>query len=369
MNENAMLDWLLDNGGPAVRLRVAAELGNASGDAFECDAEELAGIPAVQQILSYLDPYRTLDIANLSRKQTHDLIHCFRDTSLEKYFPRLLALGFRAGMPALDDKMQYLRTAFPFIAREPIYGWVICEMFFKAGYAHPEMVAHMLQRLDALQPAAEEQAVDVYFKEPELRGLPGQWKGKHILRHEYNPYGSSKPLPTVHDLAAFAYFPPAGLVDETRRKIETLVRYILLPEFQQLPEGYGFIWYPERRVCLASGWSPTIPLFQGCERTENYNNWYFLIYLEMLSRLPLAHSSEWFQTSLERIEQYRTKNGTYLLPEAYLHQKYIEQAWLSKAGQSLKRSEKKALAQELAGTLLVWQIKRRVKALTPPDRQ
>ncbi len=359
MNDHDQIEWLLENGGPAVRLQVATNLDEGYSDReTENAVSELSGIEEVGQLLCYLDPFRALDQPTVDKKLAHDLIHCYRETSLENFFPRLLELGFRAGMPLFDEKMQYLRAVFPKIgAVGPIYGWVICECFFKAGYAPDEMVTHMRQRLDALQYAAREQIVDIYFQEDALRGLPTQWKWKRIIKHALSPYTGTTPLPNVHDVAAFAYYPPACLDAETGRKIDTLVQYVLLPDFQMLPEGYGFLWYPERRICLSSGWSPTIPYFQGFERPRNYNDWHFLNYLDMLARFPLVHSSEWFKTSLHRLEQHRTNKGTYLIPEIYLHHKIIEPAFLSKANQKLKRSEKKVLAQEVFSTLFVLKIK------------
>lgn len=360
MNDHDRIEWLLENGGPAARLRVAADLHEGCSDReIAASVSELTGIEAVGQLLGYLDPFRSLDQPTVDKKIAHDLIHCYRETSLENFFPRLLELGFRAGMPLFDEKMQSLRAAFPKIAAvEPIYGWVICECFFKAGYAPDEMVAHMRQRLDALQHAAREQIVDIYFPEDALKGLPTQWKGKRIIKHALSPYTGATPLPTVHDIAAFAYYPPACLDAETGRKIDTLVRYILLPAFQMLPEGYGFLWYPERRTCLSSGWSPTIPYFQGFERPRNYNEWHFLNYLDMLARYPQVYSTEWFQASLNFLEQYQTEKGTYLLPQTYCHHKIFEPAFLSQNNQRLKRGEKKVLAQEIISTLFVLKIKR-----------
>jgi hypothetical protein len=360
MNDHNLIDFLLEHGGPAVRLRLAADLAqDLPVEAREQAAAGLLAVEEVQRLLAFLDPFRALDGPTVERRYAHDLIHCYRETSLENFFPRLLELGFRAGIPLFDEKMQFLRAAFPKIRRvEPLYGWVICAFFFKAGYECPEMVDWMRQRLDALQPAAREQIVDIYFKEDALQGLPTQWKGKRIIQHELSPYTGAKPLPTVHDLAACAYFPRSCLDEATRQKIDRLVAYVLLPDFQTLPEGYGFVWYPERRLCHACGWSPTLPFFQDFARPGRYDDWHFLTYLDMLSRFPVAHTTDWFLAGLDRLEQHRTDRGTYLLPEKYLHQKYFERAFLSETDQALKRGEKKILVNEIVSTLFVLKIRR-----------
>jgi hypothetical protein len=361
-SDQKLIEWLLENGGPAIRLQVAAELdGCIRAAEIERSVADLLEIEAVCHLLSYLDPFCAQDQRTIDKKTAHDLVHCYRETSLENFFPQLLGLGFRAGIQVFDEKVHCLRTAFPTISdAESLYGWVICEFCFKAGYAFPEMVAHMKWRLDALQRSAQEQIVDIYFNEDELTRLPKQWKDKRIIKHELNPYQSGKPLPTVHDIAAFAYFPRACLDAEIRHKIDTVVNYILMPAFQTLPEGYGFLWYPERRICLASGWSPTIPFFQGFERPRNYEDWHFLNYVDMLSRSAVVHPTNWFKASLDRLEQFRTEKGTYLFPEAYLHQKRIDQAFLSKTNLILKRSEKKALFYELISTIFVLKLKQRI---------
>jgi len=363
MNDRELIEWLMENGGSAIRLRLAEEIGaGLPSSEYKGSVAELLEIEAVQQLLGYLDAFSILEQTEGTKKLIHDLIHCYRETSLENFFPRLLSLGLRAGMPVLDEKMQVLRRAFPRISREGIlYGWVICEFCFKAGYAYPEMVTFMQQRLDALQMSAQEQIVDIYFKEDELAGLPSQWKGKRIIKHELNPYAGSKPLPTVHDIAAFAYFPASHLDAEMCLKIDRLVSYILLPAFQMIPEGYGFIWYPKRRICHACGWSPTIPFYQGFERPLNFENWWYLDYLDMLSRFSIVSSTDWFINSLERLEQFKTNKGTYLFPEVYFHHKRIDAAFLSKANQTLKRSDKTTLYQELVSTIFALKIKQRAQ--------
>jgi len=356
-----LIEWLLENGGPAIRLSAAATLNAAIPDAeTERLVSELLEIEGVRQVLEYFDLFRDLDQRNIDRKLTHTLVHSYRETSLGNFLPQLLGLGFRAGIPVFDEKVRFLRTAFPHISViENMNGWEICKLCFRAGYDFPEMVDFMKQRLDALQLAAREHIVDIYFKEEELTKLPKRWKDKRIIKQDLNPYDGSKPLPTIHDIAAFAYFPQTCLDTETRQKIDTLLNYILLPAFQMLPEGYGWMWYPERHTCLASGWSPTIPFFQGFERPRNYEAWHFLDYLDMLSCFETALPTAWVKASLDRLEQFRTESGTYRIPETYLHQKKIYQAFLSKANQNLKQRDKKRLFYELISTIFVLKIKQR----------
>ena len=121
MKDRELIDWLLENGGPAIQLRKAEEVGeDLTSREFAPFISELLEIETVQQILGYLDAFSILEQTEVSKKTIHDLVHCYRETSLENFFPRLLSLGFRAGMPVLDEKMQVLRRVFPKISCERV---------------------------------------------------------------------------------------------------------------------------------------------------------------------------------------------------------------------------------------------------------
>lgn len=78
-----------------------------------------------------------------------------------------------------------------------------------------------------------------------------------MLDHSIEPV---KPLPTIYDISALAYFRKINKDALIISKIEDVVKYILEPEFQEIPEYYGLIWSKDRRIYHACGWAPKLPL-------------------------------------------------------------------------------------------------------------
>lgn len=121
------IQWLIENGGPAIRLRLSVlpDSGISENDA-DCAVSDLLGIDAVRIVLNYFDGFQTQD---RDKKTLEHLIHCYKENCLETFFPQIMDFGFRAGIPAFDEKMPPVADVFKYLFKmandptsEPISG-------------------------------------------------------------------------------------------------------------------------------------------------------------------------------------------------------------------------------------------------------
>lgn len=164
---NALENWLLEQGGPAIRLRMSA-LQNSSK--LENDVNNsvpaLLSINEVQSILNYLDGFQTPD---RDKKTLEHLIHYYKDTCIENFFPLIMDMGFKAGIPIFDEKMAPVKDLFKYLfalsnesAHCYIYSLMLHRFFFISGYLFPEVVESMENRLNAIHKVASENLYDIY---------------------------------------------------------------------------------------------------------------------------------------------------------------------------------------------------------------
>jgi hypothetical protein len=284
-------------------------------------------------------------------------------------------MGFRVGNKVFDEKMQYVAKLFSDLLAMNAdfsynYSFMLHRFFFLSGYMTEEINSSMLRRLNVLYTAAKERIFDIYQDAIKLPKRPEMWEDRGILKDELNPFSdeAAKPLPTIYDLSALAYFRyyvnDAAVLD----KIEDIADYILDPDFQKIPEYYGLIWVKSRRTYNACGWCPKLPLY-------NENEKVLLNYLHMMSNFKAALKSEWFCEGLNYLEQFRTEKGTYLFPKEFLSRKCLcpsatssylginincHAAYLNEANMKLKHNERETLIRELVSTLNVLEIKSKI---------
>lgn len=357
MADTDLKNRLLEQGGPAVHLRIhSAQPGHIHKDCCEKAVPELLKMEEVSALLSLLDGCST----NVRDKKTLEhFIHSYRETCIDQFFPRLMDLGFRAGMPAFDEKMQPIRELFSYLLTKNedycyYYRIMLHRFFFMAGYKYPEVIASMQQRLDALYKSANERIFEIYRDESILPKKPKQWTQIGVVKEVLDPFSQSaqKPLPTIYDIEALAYFPDNK--PENRAKIDTIIAYILDPEFQKIREGYGLLWDKEKRVYRACGWSPTLPLCGDAEVSSHFDH--VLDVLLILSKFEAAKKSRWVGNCADYIKRYRTQSGTYIFPKEYSGRKYSANAFLSMANQTRKRAEKECILREVVSTLVMVEI-------------
>lgn len=382
MSNSDLISWILENGGPAIQLRIFNSRPDNKKD-INTIISNLLSLKEVNTALDYLDAF---EVEAKDKKTLEHLIHYYKDTCIDNFFPRLLDLGFRAGMPVFDKKMQPVKKVFSYMLSQDFdyccyYRPMLHRFIFMSGYADQEIAASMAQRINFIHKAAKDRIFDIFQDGNNLPKLPANWVDRGILKDALNPFSAmaQTPLPTIYDLSALAYFLNCHNDTETQAKADDIVEYILDPEFQKLPEGYGLIWDKAKRRYYACGWSPTLPLYKDYDRPSHLGSHSVLNYLSMMSNFRAAINSKWFKNCMKHVEQFRTEKGTYLFPKEYLAGKYIcpgstscilgihanlDEAFLSERNRRLKRNEREAFLRELAGTLNMVEIKSRIAELT-----
>ena len=369
MNDNDLENWVYEQGGPAIQLRMyMRQSENKSKKDVENSVSKLLNIEEVNTILNYLDGFK---IQSRDKKTLEHLIHYYKETCIDNFFPQLLDMGFRAGIPILDEKMQPVRDVFMYLLTEDYdycyyYGLMLHRFFFMAGYTHQEIIESMEQRLNAIHKSAYKRIFDIYQDESKLPKKPKQWADIGVLKDDLNPFSrfAKEPLPTIYDISALAYFPDTCKNSENQAKIDDIIEYILDPEFQKIREGYGLLWVESRRIYHACGWSPTLPLYEDYNGPQNLSVNSVLNYLYMMSNFRAAHKSKWFKNCINYVEQFRTEKGTYIFPKEYLYRKYIDKAFLNESAMKLKRTEREIIIRELVSTLIMVEINKRVAEFT-----
>lgn len=351
-------EWLLENGGPAIQLQINKNSSNHQINNGINNVSKLLQLEKVTRILDYLDGFETESRDN---KVLEHLIHYYKDTCIENFFPQLMELGFSAGIPNFDKKMKSVKEVYSYLlSNNYIYSLMMSRFFFMAGYSFTEVINAVIRRINILHQAANEKIFDIYQDKAKLPAVPKHWIDKGVLKDELNPFRDEKPLPTIYDITAMAYFPKQYMDSEIQTKIDDIITYVLEPRFQEIPEGYGLLWVKSRRIYHGCGWSPTLPCYENYNRPAGYDIYWFLYYFNLMSCFKKSHESKWFKCCLEHTDQFQTEKGTYIFPKEYLHQKYITEAFLNESNMRLKQNEREKLQRELISTLFMLKIRDRI---------
>jgi hypothetical protein len=330
-HDEVIAEWLLANGGPIIRYRVATELLADRGDIDRAQLRrDLLACPEVKRWLT-----------NLGQGP----IHHSCDTSAENALGKLLEYGLSAGGPSaggadLDEKVQ------PFFGRYSNFddALVLTPFLVRAGYGrHPVVAGWFTRRLAALHRTAQCGAFDFYLNEAEAADVPTAWRGKPIYRAAFNPVGADFPLPTCFDFYALAYWPKDD--SATNRMIEDVVRFISTPAFQATAGGY--IWDRARRQCFAAGRTVL-----ACTAPER-----LVMFLELGASFAIARASLWFQDGLAQLERYRKPQGTYRFPTEMLRETPNSYTLYAGAHMGLGENRKQVQALEIESTFRMLKIK------------
>ncbi len=354
--DESLVEWLLENSGPVIRYRTTVELlKNPSSMDLESLERNLLASPEVQTWLKRLEP---------------EHIHSSKNTALENVIGKLIELGFRAGMPAFDQRMLQLCRWLPtnpekYPGNSPFEKFgasILAAGFTRAGYGtKKELRTFLSNRLNNLHRAARKRIYDVYLDEDALADLPKAWCGKLIIKHEHSPLSDDHPLPTIHDIYALSHFPSDMMVaGKATEKINDIIDYILSPDFQSLPFGYGHLFEPQKRRYYAMGWSPHLPAYGGLHFENALYEAMFVQRLELMAHFQVAHRSQWFLDSIQYLEQYRNKQGIYCLPACFLREQkngyYVTGAYMG-----LGENRRKKRGREIESTFRMLKIQSSMK--------
>jgi len=239
-------------------------------------------------------------------------LHGSQPGAFENVCAKLCELGLRAGMlDELDAKME------PF--RRHLAGWdekwgrpLLASCLNWIGYKDEAVLACLSERLESMYELARTGNYDIYVDQDIFGDFNNSFRRKALINPDLN-----EPLPKIWDIYALAHWPKGLSTDENQFKIDTIIAYILHPDYQALEEGYGVMRAGKRRY-YSMGWSVHLPGY--APSGSSLPDYMYVQRVELMARLRAARSSTWLQDRIHHLRGFQTAEGTYRFPSAYLRE-------------------------------------------------
>lgn len=380
MDDMDNLQWLIENGGPTIKLYMLRE---SLVDKNTFDAEkttfELLQHEPVQKRFSYFDAFK--NFKGMAEKDLYSLIHSCYDYCYEQFMPFLTnKVGFSAGYPEFDVKVSYMRDIYLYLTTprnsnelhwSHVYGTIIISNMLRAGYYYNDMLDYMTTRIiNKVHKIAELGIFDFYETDPSKikhSKLPKNWKDVLIIKDIHNCEIGEIPLPTGYHITGMLSLYKYINDNETKKKINDILDYITDPRYQKLHGNYGIHWDDAKKAYHASSGGIDLPFYDSNELNK-VQKWCFLDYPELLSRSPHTCKTEVMKKCLNYLEQYKTEYGTYIFPEDLLYpvllhkanMQFTYQIFISKETLSkIKSVARKSMLFELYSTYYMAMLKNR----------
>lgn len=272
-----------------------------------------------------------------------------------------------------DEKVGYMREVYQYLMSQgdANVSPIVMHML-EAGYYYDNMLEYMKRFIDSIYNAATHQCFDIYETDTSkirYSKLPKEWKNKPILKDIH--VNGEFMIPTIYHVRYIIDIYKYIEDKDIKEKIDTVIKYILHPQYQKLRGDYGYGWF-YNKAYYACSCGVSLPLYED-NKIEGYKD-----ILEMMSNSPQATSTEWFQNCMNFLEQYKTEQGTYILPDSCFYNTFVRpaspsvvyQLFVSKEVLStIKIGERRSLAIELLSTFYVELIKKRMgNKLTIPAK-
>jgi len=333
------IQWLLDHAGPVIRYRVINEFLENSDDRQRKEAlTELLALPEMQRRLSQLE------------HQDIDKIHGATFDCFENSLPMVLDFGLNTDVPEFSRCIDVDQLISHYENNEGCQP-IMYPLFYRAGYRNVELEKYIKKRIDHISEFTDKMDFDIYDDEEKHKSRPKTYRNRPVVRKELLVDDNYK-LPTIYDMIGFAQMYKTADA-EYQNKINSVIRYILSPEYNKFVVHYGTIQLPDKRY-HAIGWDCMLPMFYTDSGHQSLSM--YLHRLEMFSLFPCVVQSEWFQTALARFEQCKTTENTYVVSKDYLIE-IRNYCWFMAGHMGLGENRRKDY-QEIESTFRILKIKR-----------
>jgi hypothetical protein len=297
--------FLYENAGPIIKNEAAKILGTSS----EAIREEMLCLPEVQYWIDCSQSF-------MENPRVHDSF----DTRLENWGHKLISFGITEE----DDKriadvnkyiLRYIKenqgngNFFDSISN------VIAASYLARMGCEDKIVLDIIKgRIEAVYPVAKQGDFDIYADKKDFPRIP-KARDRHPLVKPELYKGNVWRLPTLHDIFAFSKLPRSMASDtELKSKIEAIIEYIMTPEYQKLPWGYGLMLVPPNTY-YSMGWSVKLSRFFMQEIPNGIDP--ILWETELMSHFDTARSSKWFEQRMDYLESFK-KGSIYDFPKSFL---------------------------------------------------
>jgi uncharacterized protein YeaO (DUF488 family) len=315
MNHKDLAYWLLDKGGPIIRFRTLVDI-------FE--EQDVGTVSrALKEMTKSPEVVKWLDLIEHSLEFND--VHSGRQNAFENVVAKLVQLGWRAGLQPFDNKTLSFRVWLsenvdnePIVAHEVFKRSLIASVLARAGYKTVEAVQkQVLSRLNTIHNFAENPDFSrIYVDKKEFQGIPRGLSKHDLIDPQLYP-SQQFALPWIHDVYAFSHLNIVMENELFRKKAEQILEMVLTPDYQSLPWSYGIAKYGKRFYVL--GWAVHLPGYSKAPEGREFAE--MLLVLDALAPFTCIRKSPWFQSSMKYLEEYRTDDGTYSFPMAWLPEK------------------------------------------------
>ncbi|TFG13112.1 hypothetical protein EU537_07310 [Candidatus Thorarchaeota archaeon] len=360
MSKFDVMKWLLFNSGPIIRFRTMTDL-LASNDIQEVSK-------AIEDVLSSQMVEQWLP--QLNNGIGFEDIHSSNPESIENTLYKLGQLGMKAGFQPFDSHTLAYRVwlsdriSSPAVSfHEQLMRTIMAASLANAGYGNISPVQAVLKsRLETIArfvSSFDSKNIYADSSEYEIPKARSNWKLINpVLYRE-----SSFPLPWIHDLVGVAKVQDFRNDSSSVRKINSVCKAILRDEYQELPTGYGLV--REHGRYYVSGWSVHLPYFERFtdgkgDSHDMLDGAKLLLWLELLSPLPVICQSDWFQNAVLFLEIYRTRYDTYIFPREWLREKGSGY-WINGAYMAFQRGGRNRKVIECESTFRMLKLKHQAR--------
>jgi hypothetical protein len=294
------LEWLYENSGPVIRLRLIREFG------IDTTAEK----KTLTEVLALPETHFWLENLAIS-KRVHDG-HCDR---LENIAGKLHEFGLTGYPKLFDPYMDNWRCQLAASLDDTTFfsGYsraMLCACYRLLGCDHKDLLNVANRRLDMLYDFCKQGDYDIYLPENYFGDLPEPRAGKPLVKPDLYPAGTVK-LPSIYDIIWF----PLLYAGQNQNRIDTIIAYILADEYQNgIRPGYGNIRRGKRHY-YGMGWSVHVPGFYGMPPADPRE---LVLSMELLAPYTAAVESDWFASGITYLDDFRTTHGTWNFPREFL---------------------------------------------------
>ena len=344
--------WLLENGGPIIRYLTKREILSLSTSTEKRLEDQLMQTNAVRYWMGCLN----------GRIGFND-IHGSRDTCFENAAGKLTVFGVRPGIVDFNQRCQpYLRVLERRQDRlnviEVLRRTIIASLLAMAGYLVNAAVREWIaERLDTIFAFARHGHYSVYIDKDKFKGIPRAYNDYPFINPDLYIDGRFA-LPWIYDVFAFSALLNFAQDRSVTDKVGKVISYILDSRYQRLHDGYGIVLTANSRYNVM-GWNVWLPGYNGLHAND-FKMGCLVQRLELMSRFPVAVSSHWFESNLDRLQQYATDNDTYIFPLQYIKEQK-NSYFVTGAHMGLGENRRRQPAYEIESTYWMMKMMNKMK--------
>ena len=295
-------EWLIENANCPIKHILG----------FDCDFTENEQVKYWLGALS--DRVLCKDLSN---------IHGSHDYRYENIIGKCFILGLDSSVPQFDMLIRYFLDFLDKHIEQDhgetltfgkMYAYRDCETILACylpflGYAHEKSVQYVAKkRADIIYDFTKQGRYDVYRNDIRYVGVQKGWRD-YILDPDMYADGNIA-LPSIYDLILFAGIYPT-IDAETQRKIDVTIGWIFGEGYSQIHRRF-YYYAPDDPRYKAKAIDGKVHLHTFDGGDEHIQSLLFKCFI--FSHFDIARESQWYNSAINYLDNYRTADGRYVFP-------------------------------------------------------